>query len=452
LACPSRFAWLLAKEFRELVASRAFWLLLLMIGPLLGHGFITAVNLYAEASGIGGGPAALSQGLSPLDGMLVPTFGAYDLAVTLLFPFVAIRLISQEKASGAWKLMLQSPAGLGAMLFAKGLTLLAGWFLAWTPGLLALLLWKQYGGALYAPEVLNLLLGHLLRVVLSAGVAVAAAAIATGAASAAIATLGFTVGTWALEFIAVGRGGLLQKLASYTPTSALRVFEQGQFRWSTVAVTLTLGIAGFALAGIWLTEGLTLRSRVVRSAVMALVLGLALWGGSRLRATWDVSENRRNSFPVADETALRHVRQPLRVTVFLSPEDPRLMDLDRNILSKLARILPAVEIAYAAHSRAGLFEGPGDHYGEVWYELAGHKVMTRSTTEPIVLDTLYQLAQVQPPVHRETEFPGHPLAVEPKGAAWLFYALWPLVVAAAGWVHFRVKVARPPGLAMELIL
>jgi ABC-2 type transport system permease protein len=188
-------------------------------------------------------------------------------------------------------------------------TLLAGWFLAWIPGLLALLLWQQYGGALYAPEVLNLLLGHLLRVVLSAGVAVAAAAISTGASSAAIATLGFTVGTWALEFIAVGRGGLLRQFASYTPTSALRVFEQGQFQLSTVAVTLTLGIAGFALAGIWLTEGRTLQSRLFRSAVMALVLGLVLWGSSSLRATWDISENRRNSFPVADEFALRQLSQ-----------------------------------------------------------------------------------------------------------------------------------------------
>ena len=136
---PSRrFRWLVVKEFRELMASRAFWLLLLMIGPLVGHGFITAVDTYAEASGIAGGPAALAQGLSPLDGIFVPTFGAYDLAVTLLFPFVAIRLVAAEKASGAWKLLLQSPASSGAMLLAKGVTLLAGWLIAWIPGLCAL--------------------------------------------------------------------------------------------------------------------------------------------------------------------------------------------------------------------------------------------------------------------------------------------------------------------------
>lgn len=433
-----RFRWLVAKEFRELLASRAFWLLLLMIGPLLGHGFITAVDSYAEASGIGGGPAALSQGLSPLDGLLVPTFGAYDLAVTLLFPFVAIRLISAEKASGAWKLMLQAPAGLPAMLLAKGLALLAGWFLAWTPGWLALVLWKAYGGSLYAPELLNLLLGHLLRAILSCGVAVAAAGIATGASSAAIATLGFTVGTWALEFVAAGRGGLVQKLASYTPTAALRVFEQGQFRLSTVLVTLVLGVAGFLLAAVWLPARRRLPGRLLGSAAVVLACVPVLWAASLLRPAWDLAENRRNSFPAADEAALRRIRQPLHVTVVLAPEDPRLMDLDRNILSKLERILPEVEVENASHSRAGLFEGPGDHYGEIWYELGGRKTMSRSTTEPIVLETLYRLAQVQRPAGEESlEFRGHPLAAEPKGAGLLFYGLWPLAIGTAAWLQFR---------------
>ena len=385
----------MAKEFRELMASRAFWLLLLMIGPLVGHGFITAVDTYAEASGIAGGPAALAQGLSPLDGIFVPAFGAYDLAVTLLFPFVAIRLVAAEKASGAWKLLLQSPASSGAMLLAKGLTLLAGWLIAWIPGLCALVLWKLYGGTLYAPEVLNLLLGHLLRFVLAAGLAVAAGAIANGAASAAIATLGFTVGTWALEFIAAGRGGVLAKArVLHSQRRVARSSSRDSSGSRTVLVTAAIGIAGFVLAAIWLHEGRTVRARCLASVGLLLVFTLSVVAASRLRTAWDLSENRRNSFSAADEAALARIRQPLRVTVFLSPEDPRLMDLDRNILAKLARILPDVEIVHAAHSRAGLFEAPGDHYGEVWYEMAGRKSMTRSTTEQIVLDNLYQLAQV----------------------------------------------------------
>jgi ABC-2 type transport system permease protein len=426
--------WLLlaGKECRELSASRAYWLLLLMIGPLVGHSFITAVDVYAEASGIGGGPAALSQGLTPLDGILVPTFGAYDLAVTLLFPFVAIRLIAAEKESGAMKLLLQFPSRLATSVATKALVLLLGWLVAWVPGLVAIALWKSYGGHLYAPETLNLLLGHLLRVAVSGSIAVAAASVAESAASAAIATLGFTVGTWALDFIGAGRGGLTQELAGYTPTAALRVFEQGLLRISTMIVIAALSFGGFALAAVWLHTGRGWRYRLIATSVVVITLAGAVTLGAALRPSWDLSENRRNSFPQADETALKEIKEPLRVTVYLSAEDPRLADLERSILSKLQRILPRVEVDYAANSRTGLFEGAEEHYGEIWYEMDGRKVMSRSTTEPIVLEQLYELAEIkQPDRVEENDFPGYPLPARAKGAPWIFYMIFPVATILA---------------------
>jgi ABC-2 type transport system permease protein len=440
---------LFAKEWRELLASRAYWLLLVFIGPLVGNSFITAVNLYAEASGIGGGSAALAQGLTPLDGLLVPTFGAYDLAVTLLFPFVAIRLIAAEKESGAWKLALQLPAGLGTTIMAKVLALATGWLVAWVPGVIAVLLWKSYGGHLYWPEMVNLLLGHWLRMLLSGGVAMAAAALAESAASAAIITLSFTLGTWALDFIAAGRGSWLAEIAAYTPTAALRWFEQGLLRLSTVAVMAAIAIAGFVVAAVWLRIGQKICARFLQT--LALVLGVAvfLWLGSMVRASWDLSENRRNSFPRADDVALRQIREPMRITINLAPEDPRLMDYERSILNKLRRILPRVEAIYAAQSQTGLFEGGNgganaasaansERYGEIWYEFNGRKVMSRSTTVPIVLEQLYQLAGVQPPATvEEVGFPGYPLAAHPKRARLIFYALWPLAACLTWWLARR---------------
>ncbi len=406
-----------------------------MIGPLVGNSFITAVELYAEASGIDGGPAALPQGLTPLDGLLAPTFGAYDLAVTLLFPFVAIRLIAAEKESGALKLLLQLPSSLATKMTAKALVLLIGGMLAWLPGLIALILWRSYGGHLYWPETLNLMLGHLLRMIIGGGIAVAAAAVAESAASAAIVTLGFTVGTWALDFIAAGRGGWLQEVALYTPVAALHVFEQGLLRLSTVIVIAAFGFCGFALATAWLHTGRRLGSRGFRSAIIvAAVLAVASFG-AQLRSSWDVSENRRNSFSQADEATLGKIREPLRVTVYLSPEDPRLMDLERSILGKLRRILPRVDVDYAARSRTGLFEEAEDHYGEIWYEMGDRKVMNRSTTEPIVLEQLYELAGINPPERTEEEsFAGYPLAARPTGANWIFYLIWPLAVITAWWL------------------
>src|SRR4051812_31397251 len=78
------FGWLVRKDFRELLSSRSSWLLLTGIGLLTGHSFITAVDTYAEMSGTGGGPAALREGLSPLEGVVVPVLSSLFLAATLL--------------------------------------------------------------------------------------------------------------------------------------------------------------------------------------------------------------------------------------------------------------------------------------------------------------------------------------------------------------------------------
>jgi len=431
------FVRLLAKEFRELTASRAFWLLLAFVGFLVGHSFITAVGLYAEMSG-SGGPAALPQGLTSLDGVLVPTWGAYDLAATLLFPFVAIRMVSSEKESGALKLLLQLPGTLAAKLTAKALVLLFAWLIAWVPGIVAILLWRSYGGHVYAPETLNLLLGHLLRGLLSGALGVAAAALAESAASAAIITLAFTVGTWALDFVAAGRGGFVQQLASYTPTAALRSFEQGLLRLNAVVVIVVVSCAAFAFAAIWLNSGRAIVERLLRVLLVVVIAAGAVWAGANLRATRDVSENRRNSFSVVDEAALRRIDQPLKITVLLSPEDPRLTDFEQNVLRKLRRALDKVTVEYAAGSRTGLFEGADEHYGEIWYELGGQKIVERSTIEEVVLEQIYKLANVNAPERSDDDaFPGYPLAAQPKYAAVIFYLFWPVLVIVTWWLSRR---------------
>src|SRR5262245_40394889 len=100
---------LVAKELRELAASRATWLLLLASAALTMHAFSTATALYAEASGAGGGVGALAQGLNPLDGIVVPILGVYDLVATLLLPFVVIRVFSSERVSNMQPVVLQLP-------------------------------------------------------------------------------------------------------------------------------------------------------------------------------------------------------------------------------------------------------------------------------------------------------------------------------------------------------
>ena len=444
---PNEAPWrrLVDKERRELAASRAWLVLLVLLGPLVGHGFVTAVDSYAEVSGGPSGPAALAQGLSPLDGIVVPTFGAYAIAVTLLFPFVAIRLVSSEKQLGSLKLLLQSRASLGTMLVVKLAVAVGAWLLAWVPGLVALALWRAYGGHLAGAEVATVLLGHLLRATLTCAVALAAASLTDNAATAAVVTLAVTLGSWALDFIAQVRGGMALALDAYTPESALRIFETGEIRLAIVLVTLLLAAAAMTLAIVWLHPGRTWRGRVIGTASVVAIAALAVWLAAHVRASWDTSEDRRNSFAPADERALAAIRDPLHITVYLAPEDPRLADLERGVLRKLKRTMRDVDVRYAGRGGTGLFARPGEHYGEIWYALGGRDAMSRSTTEPIVLETIYATAGITPPTpDGAPAYPGYPLAARPRGAGWLLYLVWPLVVIVAWWLGRRPT--RPPPL------
>src|SRR5580693_2683795 len=152
----SAFRWLLDKEWRELLVSRAWWVLLLGMGPLVGASFISAVSVYGEVSGLNGTSAGVGEALSPLVGVWAPTFSACELAAVFLLPFVAIRLVAGDRQSGALKLEIQQGMSSFVRILAKASVLLAGWLVAMLPPLSAIALWKSYGGSVYAPELLTL--------------------------------------------------------------------------------------------------------------------------------------------------------------------------------------------------------------------------------------------------------------------------------------------------------
>ena len=427
----SSFRWLLAKEYRELVASRAWWVLLLAMGPLVGVTFMSAVRTYGEASGLNGTTAGVGEAFSPLIGIWAPTFSACEVAAVFLLPFVAIRLVSGDRQSGALKIEMQHPLPAIARIAAKGLVLFGGWMVASLAPLAAALLWKSYGGSVYPPELASVALGHVLNAGLTMGLAFAAAALTEHPSTAAILTLGVTVGTWILNFIAAVQGGIWERIAGYTPPAMVAQFQHGLIRLDVVLITTTLVTAGFALAALWLRLGVSVRRRFQESIALAAVALLVVLLASAASPSWDLSENRMNSFPEADEQVLAKIRGPLGIEVHLAPEDPRRADLDRKAIAKLRRVMPSLRVQYVSATSIGLFEQTAPHYGEIWYELGGKKEMSRATTAESALETIYDLAGVKPPVEKDDEiFHGHPLAVAPKGAATFFYGIWPAAIVA----------------------
>jgi ABC-type transport system involved in multi-copper enzyme maturation permease subunit len=412
--------------------------MVLMLCPLVGYSFFQAVALYGEASGAARDQPVLATSLSPLDGILVPTFGAFYVAVTLLFPFVAIRALGREKETGALKLLVQLPYQIRTLVAAKLRAISVAWLIGLIPVATALLLWLSFGGHLNPLETSNLFLGHLLYGLLIGAIALFAAAISDSSATAAIVTLGFTIGSWVLDFALAGQSGTLGWLSRLSLTQALRTFEQG-----LLSTALVLGMcaatAGFAtLAAIWLHPGTSLHKRLARTILCVGLAGVLLAAATQLRRSSDVSEDKRNSFPAADQRALAGLKGPLIITVHLAPEDPRYVDLQRNVLSKLERIVPNVTIRLVTAGQSVIGSASEVSYGEIEYNYGGHSAKSRSTSHREALPLIYGLADIPVPAPQTGEdYPGYPLVTDGWIALpWFFVAL-PLLIAVAWWWNRR---------------
>jgi hypothetical protein len=208
-------------------------------------------------------------------------------------------------------------------------------------------------------------------------------------------------------------------------------FQHGLVRLDVTLVACAVIAAGLCIGAIWMRLGEAVYRRVAGSVAVLAIASAAVLASSFVTASWDTSEARSNSFPEADEEALARIRGSLRIDAHLAPEDPRRVDLEHRALSKLRRVMPRVRVQYISATSIGIFEQTAEHYGEIWYELDGRKTMSRVTTAEGVLESIYEVAGVTPPAEGEEDiFRGHPLAVPPKGAAAVFYGVWPAAIAA----------------------
>src|SRR5262249_24124191 len=160
--------------------------------------------------------------------------------------------------------------------------------------------------------------------------------------------------------------GVASLLAAVSLTSLLRPFEQGLLSVPTV-LNMLIATAGFlALAAIWLPPGVLLARRVKGSALVVGAAAVLIAVAAQAKTVLDVTPDRRNSFPLADEQLLGQLPERLLVTVHMAPSDPRLTDLDRKVLARLKRAMPQVTVQIAEGVAAGPFGTAGDvDYGQI---------------------------------------------------------------------------------------
>ena len=420
------------QELHNLLSGRAFWATMFALTFLGGYGFIQAVDLYGQASKSAIEYPELARGMVPFEGILVPTLGAFYLASTLLLPFVAIRAIAQDKESGALKLLLQMPITPGWLVALKVIVMVIGVTALFLPPLSFVPIWLYLGGHVHMPELLNLLAGHALYALDVTSIAFLAAALSESLSTAAILALAFTLAFWVMDFAATASGGFLHRLSFYSLTAALRQFEQGLFNLPA-ALSMMLGAVGlFALTATWLPTGTAVREKLLVSFLIVLFFSVLAFASSHARVYVDVTENRRNSFNPADEVALRRMQSPLFVWIYLSPEDSRLKEMEANVLGKLRRTVPHLEIRYEDTSGQGLFGSvPDERYGLIIYEYEGKRAESRSNSPREILPLVYELSETKVTPEKEPDYRGYPLVADATGYGVWFYGILPAFILLA---------------------
>ncbi len=419
---------LLVQEIRSLLVSPALWIMLVVLSLLVGYSFIQAVELYGNASRTAFSYPELAGGMIPLEGVFVPTFGAYYLVETLLLPFVAIRLIGQDKQSGTLKLLLQLPFTPFLLNTIKLTAMGVVWLCILFPGVSVLIIWKHLGGAVYLPEILTLVSGHALYSLAIVCVAMFAASVSDALPTAAMICLSATLGSWVLDF-AIGQGGWMGVLGNCSLTTLLHRFESGLLSSVSVAFFLAVSLSFFVAASVWLHpgQGLYHKSKVLFSGIAAiLVVVLCIM---QIPLYLDVTENRRHSFNPADVRALQQMNKPLRITIHLSPEDSRLYDFEHEVLAKLRRIIPDLKVVFAETQSTGRFgASQSDLYGLIAYEYGGRQDQSYSNSSFEILPLLHALAGRKVKPDPIPDFTGHPLVADASGSRWWFYFLLPLMI------------------------
>lgn len=416
---------LFLKELRELAATRSFWVMLLVLCPLVGFSFIEAVFLYAHAGESIMGDDILMARLSPLDGIVVPTFSALYLSEVFLFPFVAIRLLGVERQFGSIKLLNQICPWIGVSLAVKLVVVMLAYLASFLPALTALAVWRQLGGYLHIQEVSILLLGHFLFALLIASIAFFAVAITDSPQTAAIVTLAFTISSWVLEFAGQNQS-TLNAISWLSMTAHLRLFEAGLFSLQTLLGFLIASASFVALAAIWLRAADDLAGKFKHFAILAVFVGILAVATSQAFYYKDFSENRENSFHPRNEAELRKLNKPLVMTIHLSPDDSIAVDFEKVFLSKLKRVVRDVKVVYELPKDPGPSGQEDPNYGLITYDYGGGRLTSHDVGARRALEVLHILTGAVLEGEVDSPYPGHPIKADASNYRILFYVIMPV--------------------------
>jgi hypothetical protein len=430
---------LLRRELAIAFGARVTWVIAALGALFVGHGHVLAVALYASASRSVASGTLMQRELDPLAGVLRPTLGGVELAVTLLVPIVAARQLAVEKERGSFGPLALSCGSPTRVVLAKLVAAIAASMLLVAPALVLAASFVAMGGHLDAIETVTALGGHVLHAAFVAAVSVAAAAWSRTVAQATTIALVVACATWIADtgegYAALAWLGPLQALSVSRLLAPLEagVVALGSLAW---LVSATLGASLLAvLGGRFDLRRRDRASRALGAAGVLVATGLALGLSLRVATAYDWTEYRRASYPPAVVDGLRALGLPVVIDVWLDREDSRRKQLERDALAKLALARIDLTVDYPLdHPRSSHAYDRGDTYGQIVIHVGDRTGDTRSTSRRELATRIFEIAGRGVPSFDQISYPGYPAAWDERRLRWVAvfaYVLFPCSLLGA---------------------
>ncbi len=217
-------------------------------------------------------------------------------------------------------------------------------------------------------------------------------------------------------------------LGEWSLTTLLRQFENGLLSTTSLASFFAFSLFFYIAASVFLHPGRRFSHKIKAIFMAGAALLVVVSGVMQIPRYMDVTENRKHSFNPADVRALRKMNQPLKITIHLAPEDSRLYDLEHEVLAKLRRVAPGLEVVYAKTQSTGLFgASESDNYGLIEYEYAGKQDRSYSNSIYEILPLLHALAGQKVTPDAVPRYSGRPLVADASNSKWWFYLVLPMI-------------------------
>jgi hypothetical protein len=422
------------------------WLVAAAAALLVGHGFVLAVELYSASSRSALASLLQTREMDPLAGVVRPTLGGADFAVSLLGPVIAARPLAIERERRTYEAICLMVGSSQRVLAQKMLASLLASGLMLIPSAVLLAGFRTLGGHLDLIETGVSLAGVALHLTLVAACALAAAAWTRTLAQAV--TLGILVSltSWAID-AAEGFAALawLGGASAWSIEQRLLPFQRGvvalgSLFWLLAAIATAFGLA--LLGGSFVP----MRRKLLAGGVGVVVAGLLLTSGGGIRRSFDWSEERRMSLPPAAVNGLRAIAAAVSIDVNLDRDDSRRRQLESDTLAKLVLARPDIEIRTPLDENSDVTEAERDpNYGRLRVRVGDAVRETRSTSRRELVSLIFEAAGRPLPDWSQSAYSGFPLVIggaRRRLLVTLAYGALPLSFALIGFTLTRRRKTR----------